>query len=724
MNNPKTSRRILTLMLSPALALPVYVQAQQAPALQLEEIVVTAQKRSESLQDTPVSVVAFSNDQLVANGIYTVMDLQANVPNVQMVPHPTSASTPRMYIRGIGNDDDQVTQDPKIAVYLDGTYLARTQGLSIDVADIQRVEVLRGPQGTLYGRNATGGAINFITAPPVTDDFNFSQQITVGERDLLRSKTNVNIPLGDTAAVKLAYLLADQNGYVKNEGTGEDYFGSKDREAYVVDFLWNVGENVDFRYTYDHSEINDSPSFLAQALAAFETGTRPSKGSPLIKNLPHNDIRTGGHTVDIEWTPRENLSLKSHTSYRDLDQFTYQNYLTGVFGPFAIFENPVDAEQQQFSQEFQLLGSSSDGKFEYILGLFYFEEDGDHLSTSIIPSSSFVTQTFATFDNTAYALYGQGTWTPDVMDNRLHVTLGGRWSKDSRAATRTRLSGVIGGPLTLAPGEGDGDKDFDNFSGSAILEYDLSDGVNVYAKVVQGYQSGGYNTRAISNDLFNAGFDEETLISYEIGAKSQWWDDRLRANLAVFRSDYDDIQVNVSVSEVNPTLTDVLNAGKATLNGFEFDLTALLYSGLSLDIRYGYVDADYKELIDGTGANVKDDYRFRQVPLHSVSTDLRYEFNSTPVGTLAATLNYTWQDEKFNSATRFQGAFLGTEDYGLLNARLTLSEIPVPTGDLEIALWGRNLEDKEYYVDHFAAGAPAAMYGEPRTYGMDLLYSF
>jgi iron complex outermembrane receptor protein len=325
-------------------------------------------------------------------------------------------------------------------------------------------------------------------------------------------------------------------------------------------------------------------------------------------------------------------------------------------------------------------------------------------------------------ENTAYALFGQATYTPQLLEQRLHVTLGARWSVDERQATLIKAVEPFQGPVVTEP-TGNGDADFDEFNPSLVVAYDLTDEVNVYGKVVTGYKTGGFSTRASSIERFEAGFDPETLISYELGVKSELWDNRIRLNAAAFYADYDDIQVSVQSDVNDPTVADVLNAGEAEIKGLEVDLTALLTESLTMTLNYGYLDAQYTKIEDATGADVSSQFRFINAPEHSYNLDLEYLFPSLPFGELSASLNYSWQDEKFSSTTVAQGEYI-VDSYGLLNARLALAEIPIPVGDLRIALWGRNLEDEEYYVSHFNAGFPSAIYGEERTYGIDIIYEY
>nr|WP_239547536.1 TonB-dependent receptor [Spongiibacter marinus] len=218
----------------------------------LEEVVVTAQKKAESLQDAPISLTAFGQQALENKGINSLADIGANVPSMSIEPFPINNATLRIFIRGIGISDAQITQDPPVGIYMDGVYIARSTGTALDVADLERIEILRGPQGTLYGRNTTGGAINLVSKRPNTEAFEFEQKFTVGDRYLLTSKTSANIPITDTLAAKLAFLHTEQDGFVENTGPGGD-FGDREVQGYRMDVRWDINDSLTLDYAYDHS---------------------------------------------------------------------------------------------------------------------------------------------------------------------------------------------------------------------------------------------------------------------------------------------------------------------------------------------------------------------------------------------------------------------------------------------------------------------------------------
>lgn len=702
-----------------ALSAPAQAQSE-SPRAALEEVMVTAQRRVESLQDTPISIQALSAEQLEVKGIVNLVDLHTHVPNFQIAPHPTSSTDIRAFMRGVGNNDDQITQDPSVAIYLDGAYMARIQGLAMEVADIERIEVLRGPQGALYGRNATGGAINFVSRPPDTGALSAKQTFGVGNRDAWRSSTRVNVPLvEDQLAVQLSWVSSEKDGFIRNLGPGADRFGNADRDAGRVDFLWEPTGSFSARYHYDRSRVQDTPAFI-DAVSLDSDPEIPWSGDPAEPELRENDITADGHGLTLTWDLSASLSLKSITTYRELDSLTNRDYLTGVIIPGRPLTGGTNTTiQDQFTQELQLTGEALEGQLDYVAGLYYFEESAERQD---LRGSRRDELRLVSADNEALAVFGQGTWTPDIAAQRLHLTLGGRWSRDKREASFQ--DGVVENGVPMPTGEPvRGDNDYNNFSPTAVVAWDLTDDANLYAKWARGYKTGGFNLRASSPAKFSEGFDEEQLDSFEIGLKSQFLDNRLRLNAALFHSEYDDIQINTQSDPVDPSITDVLNAGKADIQGLELELTALLTDQLTVNLNYGYLDPEYKEIIGADGVNRADEVSPINAPEHSGTIDLAWTLPTTRWGTLSANLGYTWQDDMITSSSN---ADYVIESYGLLNGRVTLADLPLGDlpGDLRVSAWGKNLTDETYYISLFNVLVPAALYGEPRSYGVDVTWEF
>lgn len=704
------------LMASVAVASSAQAQERASEDQGLQEIIVTAQKRSESLQDTPISIVALDSAALESKRIASLTDIASGVPNLQLSPHPNSAVSVRPIMRGVGELSNVVTRDSPNAIYVDGVYVGRTQGLGTDLAELERIEVLRGPQGTLYGRNATGGAISFITRPPELGDSWIKQDLGFGNFDQFRARTIVNLAFADNAAFQLSYLRNSKDGFVRNAGTGEPRFGDVDRHAVRAAALWKPTDKLELRYSYDSAWIEDTSPFIQQVPLFPGKIGRVRQSSAAVRNFLPNDTQVQGHNLTMSWDVADNLTIKSITGYRRLNSFEYQDYHSGVFGPFPVFIVSDRANQEQFTQELQLIGSAFDQRLKYVAGLYYFTENGDGLNRSVTPGGS--STSAVDFDNKAYAVFGQATYTPAFLDERLHITAGARWSKDKRNATlvKTNFVGAAPGIVTI---NNSGHRSFDDFSPTATLAFDISRDVNIYAKIARGYKTGGFNPAASSAVTFARGFGPETLVSYELGFKSEFLDRRVRLNVAAFYNDYKDIQLNV-LDPVNPRVNDVLNAGKARIQGVEVDLSARVLTGLTLSASYGYVDPKYKKVVDFNGNDVTNAFRFTYAPKNSFALAADYASPDTPIGKFDANVNYAWQDRYFAIAN--DPRYI-VRPNGLLGARLGLSEIPGLDG-VKLAVWGRNLTNETYYTSHFPAGVAGAIFGEPRTYGLDVSLEF
>ena len=810
---------------------PVTTHAQQK-SLQIEEVLVTSQRREESLQDVPISVAAFGAEGLEKFGIDTIADLGAQVPNLSLQTHPTGPSSLRVFIRGIGSLDNQPTQDPPVGVYLNDVFISRSSGLTMDVADLARIEVLRGPQGTLNGRNSVGGAIKLTTVPPDVEALSFKQKFSAGSRDLFTSRTQLNMPLTENTAIKLAYITSSQDGYIENNGPGLDFY-DKASEGGRIDFRWLPSDNITVDYAYDFSrnEIG-APTYTAISPASEDANTfgvdeplegleglfvgfspnekMPSSATTVLPLLPTDD-KIEGHALNLVWDT-DAFTFKSITSYRELSTKSYADLggginletmfadpsVTGVDQtPYLLIQgqptnidvqllggplnavvypdlpagsvvniNSPDArrleEQDQFTQEFQWLGDINEG-LQYITGLYYFKEHASTYLPMTLATSSPATvvdfgpsvgysasglrsaiisdDTSAT--NSAWAIFGELTFTPDILDQRLRLIAGLRYTEDKREATWYRLrapiiqtAGVDPEPKEVGSGLGEsakvglktsGSEKFKNLSYRFVVNYDLTEEAMLYGSISTAYKSGGFNTREIDIDDFERGFDEEYVTAYEIGLKGSLLDRRVTYNSAFFYTEYDDIQQGFSIEGQPVADTNVINAGLAEFVGVEFDVTALLTESLSINTSYGYLDAYYEELVDPRPNTPEPNFIRPNAPQHSYTVTLDYGFPPLPFGMLDLSINYAFKDERYSTANGDlkDRAFL--DDYGLLNARLSLSEVMVGDGELRVAAWGKNLEDKQYVTDailSFPHSARAVTFGEPRSFGLDIIFEY
>ena len=679
----------------------------------LEEVIITAQKREQGLQEAPISLAVFDQGAIERLGITNVGDIANNVPNLRATTFGVSPTTLRFYIRGIGIADAQVTQDPPVGIYLDNVYLARNTSLTLDVADIERIEVLRGPQGTLYGRNTTGGAINMVTVKP-SNEFQFKQLFSFGKYSHLRSKTIANIPLSDTFAAKIAYEHNERDGWIENKGQGDD-FNQYDRDAGRIDLRWTPNEDFTLDYSYDRSENDFTANYYQvgelSALAGIilpgvitPSYDRPDK-AVLPTRLKNSKDESWGHALTLSYQTGWG-ELKSITAYRELEQYAYMDYSSNP--TVSIFTNdPLDMEHEQFSQELQLIGNSRDNSLEYVAGLYYFSEEGSEVALDTLPLFGLLLPRDVQAENDAIAAYAEVAWTPDGS-SPWTLTAGGRYTRDKREASNN-----------IDP---KADVTYSNFSPSLMATYALSDEINLYAKVVTGYKSGGYNLRAT---FFAQDFDEETLTSYEFGWKAELMDRRLRFNGALFFMDYEDLQLNILVpNQPNPTLTQTQNAGEAEISGLEVDLTVAVSESLTASLAYGYLDTEVKK-VKGDDASLWD---LANSPRHSLSTNINWKVAEFELGQVEYDIDYSWRDDSRTDSRINTGSAI--DSYGVLNMRLSLTgQDWFGDGEYTVALWGRNLNDEEYFTDTFGSfngihAADIGSYGDPRTYGVDLSYSF
>jgi iron complex outermembrane recepter protein len=788
----------------------------------LEEIVVTAERREASLQDTPISIQAFGEEAIEQRGIKGVQDLGGQVPGLTLEPFPTHNATLRLFIRGVGINDAQLTQDPAVGVYVDGVYIARSVGLALDVADLERIEVLRGPQGTLYGRNTTGGAVNLIARKPSTEGFAMTHTLAGGSRNRIFGRSSLNLPAGDTLAFSVAVLGTMRDGFVDNDGPGGD-FGDRKEFGGRIAARWTPADWLTADYAFDRSDsryynaafqpvllpnTNKGAAELFKPYAVSQSVYSERRLERLTTGVPMEESGTtvNGHALTLAM-PLGEQELKYIGSYRDLRDLQYADLGGGAGsttyridthaydGPAALTANggptPLvipTVTQDQWSHELQLSGRLFDESLRYVVGVYHFREDGredrnrlNHNFSSILPpdqldelSTSFpdldpllglpgvdFNQVEAlklvnfvnldwTIANEAVAAFGQATWTPPLFDERLHLTAGYRHSRDRRRANKFRISDTYlevqgdgsGIGVPLASGEMfdrvPAASRFRDDAFSFVAALDVSDTLNVYAKSVESYKSGGFNVRdpnvsgATADPAygvgFTDGFDPEFVHSYELGAKSEWLDRRLRVNLAAFAADYEDMQINFLIpGTISDTKT--INAGQARMRGIEVDVSALLMPDLMLLADYAFLDAEVQEVIDPSGDNVAELYPFTSAPRHSGVLALDWTAWRAGWGELRAFVSYNYTAVRQGQViTEDRRGLTSIPAYGLWNARLTAAKLRIGTnGTLDIAVQARNLADKVYpliAIDNLPHADRAVVWGDPRYLGLELVYRY
>lgn len=719
---------------------PVIAQNSQATAL--EEVVVTARRRSENLQDVPVSVSAFSDATLAIHGISDITELQYRLPNTTLQVSRATNTTLTAYIRGIGQQDPLWGFEPGVGIYIDDVYVARPQGAVLDVLDVESIEVLRGPQGTLYGKNTIGGALKYTTRR-LAEEPTMELEGTVGEYSRRELKV-----MGSTPVIDETLYIGGGVGVMKRDGFGEfrnsgDDNYNKDVTTGHLKIEWRPLDNVQFILAGDKTRDVSNPRGGYRLTPSLLTGQQPysdvydSDSSLPSKNL----VETEGVSLRAVWDINDNYQLKSISSYREGYTYTSIDFDSTAINSFDV---PADYEDDQTTQEFQL--SYSGERFDGVGGLYYYTGDACGAFDVILGLSGITLENGGCVKTDSYSAYFQGSYE---LSDAFSVSFGGRYTDDKKDAAVYRYV-YLGskfpdddGTVIAVQSDFEDNDSWSKFTPHVGLQYRLGDDVMIYAAYTSGFKSGGYDMRANTsvNPDGDEPFDPETVASYEAGFKSTLWDDRLRLNAAVFYNDYTDMQVTVQrqVGEFD-FASQVLNAGASESRGFEIEATAALTQGLTLTAALGYIDAEFTELewFDpnvGAKVDVSDQWVISNTPELSYNLGVEYSIN---LGGWRASMlaNLAFRDDVYIFEIP---SALDQESYTLYNASLVLAS---PNEHWTVALHGKNLTDEEYRIAgyNFAATfddqgnvlAPGlggddtvtGFYGDPRTVALSVNYRF
>lgn len=675
----------------------------------IEEVLVTAQKREESLQEIPIAITAFSQRDLETERVTNVMDLLNKVPSLNLAPFAGTRVVPNLYIRGMGNLNTQTTKDMATGIYIDGVPVGRGIGLAADIADLERVEVLRGPQGTLWGRNTTAGAINFITQKP-DDKLSFGAQLTAGSWELRSGRVRVNVPVSDKLFARVAYMRTENDGWVANLNQALpnqiNFNEDRKKEAMKAAVRFEATERLTFDYGYDRSEMIFGNHFY-QVIAGPNAMSGRQESANRVRGLYPSDTEVSGHNLTIT-LDLEGATMKSITAYRDLQSWTFMNYIDA-------FTQDNRQGQHQFSEELQLVGDTLGDRVKYAVGLFYFEESSDETLASRFAGGAVVDSFLVEAKGKSKAIYSQATWTPPILNDRLDLTIGLRYTEDSRKGTkfylRTDLSPAVPAGTVVV-----GDRDFNSLNPAITADFAIVDNIRSYVKYATGYRAGGFSTQSTPS-YFGPGFDQEDVEAWEVGLKSDLLERRLRVNLAAFRNKYTDLQVDQA--RTPPFFSDTLNAGSATVKGVELESAAVLARGLTASLFYSWLDGEYNSYIDN-GVELAAVRLMPNTPRYQLGAGLAYTFPHLPIGNFVLNVDYRKQDDFFAGPK----AETWSPGYDVWNARLQLADIPTPQGSFRIAIWGKNVADEIYRLSTTNLGVISAQFGPPRSIGLDMIYEF
>jgi iron complex outermembrane recepter protein len=742
----------------------------------IQEVVVTAQKRSENLQSTPIAISALSGDELQKRGVTDFAGIAKASPSINFTPYPSSSNTLILYMRGQGvSDPNQITADGSVALYQDGFYISRPQLSTFDLADVERVEVLRGPQGTLYGRNTTGGAVNIISRKP-TGEFDFKENVGFGNQGYLRSLTAIDLPKVGGLSSKVTLLYSNRDGYVKNRGPGEDY--GKDRQkGGRVALRWQSSDTFTADYFYERGDLDSTPIYyenpsLDGKIPGYVGSGEPNGTAWRGVNLPLSRGAYDTHGLTLAWNLGAATTFKSLTSYRGLRSDFTQDYADAFTDPATVaFTGPVGfsthdiISSHTITQEFQLVGNAG-ARVTYVSGLYYFKEGASHQENVDIPIPALFfdqrSNRFVAANARSRAIYAQATWTAPVLDDRLSFTLGGRYTKDDRAATRNIQRSIVGLGVIAQEIGASNDQHFSKFNPAFTANFAATPDINTYLRIATGYKAGG-SSEGGDIGTFGRTFGPEKVTTYELGLKSYWLDRRLRANVAAFQSRFSDMQLNFDTNPSDLSIVLSQNAGKATVNGVEVELLAVPFQDLRLSLDYTYLDPQIKEVtaLAGTvfdpkvnpaspykvGQNVASVFRLPYAPNGIANATADYTFLRMARSSLSGQLNYHWQDRQYDTAPVGpavpNGDLASVPPHGTLDARLTWNLELANQKSARISLWGLNVTNERYLVHAIGGGtfirfpgqvpgttvAPGYYYhsiawAEKPRYGIDLIYGF
>lgn len=755
------------------------VVAQEQNGLSLEEIVVTAQKREQNLQKVPIALSAYSPEELVRAGVSTIADLEKSSPNTQLRESRGTNSTLTAFIRGIGQQDPLWGFEPGVGVYIDDVYVARPQAAVLDVFDIERIEVLRGPQGTLYGKNTIGGAIKYVTKS-ITGEPSAKISLSIGDYGQQEVGLSGQLPvIEDRLFVSAAIKNLERDGFgiqYKDYDSATGTFG-RTAENYNKDVL--TGRvRVEFlatdKLSFTLSADNTKDESNNRCGSRFATNTVPGPNGEFFSPLDSvfdsqcgateiSNVESEGYSATAVYSVNDALSLKYVFAEREGNTETFIDF-DGT--PLDSFEVPAFYIDDQTTHELQF--SYLGERMQLVGGIYYYEGNAagafdalfGQFSSGVLTGSQFSNAVFGDVDTESTSFYFNGEF--DLTD-RFRLIAGARFTKDKKAAavnrqfvitsnsfpgTTTQGSGLTFGNTandTLLAIRTDFTKDQANNDWSEVsptlkFSWDMSDDMMLYGGWSRGFKSGGFDMRADAAVEPNAvaGYDPETVDTYELGLKAQFADNRFRLNAALFKSDFEDMQLTVQGVAPAPAFfsSTVLNAGKADIQGLELEGLAQITSNLTAKLVLGYLDGEFEEIIDARFGNVAqphDDgagnilppWEMQNSPDWNGQIALSYFVNLDGYGELSLNTALSYRDDvrMFDSTA----SIIDQPSYSLWDASAVWSSI---NEDWKASVQLKNLTDERFRTGGYNFPATAledaivGFYGAPRTWTVALSYQF
>ena len=730
--------------------LPVMVALATANAnAQLEEVVVTATKRETSLQETPISMNVQSAQDLDQRHVQSLLDFgDGSVPGLNVATFEARQTALTIGIRGIVPlDANQPAREAGVGVYVDGIYLGRQHGLNAALLDVERIEVLRGPQGTLFGRNTSGGALSIVTRRP-TGVFEGEFETGFGNYGSWSTEAHVNLPEFAGISAKVDYVKQYQDATIDNPLEGQEGWNFFDRDGMRFSAQWE-NDRLQAYYVYDQGTDLNTP-FYSQLLNfdPNNNGLTPLPDFIVVEGDDRMEVadigvpqqassnETSGHTLHLTWST-DWFDIKSMTGYRDLESEQWDNsggaHRVPAPKPDQVFSrySLSQMKQDQVSQEFQIIGETN--TMEYVGGVYYFRENA--MEEAATPStnrwnsdlSGYTINDPSTWayenwkidrgsraESTSMGVFGQTTYTNDNLPF-LHFTVGGRYTQNEKVGQLYKVKGL--------DAEWDLDIEESRFDPVAIVAWDATDDLNVYAKYATGYRSGGASSRSLTF----RGFGPEIVESYEVGAK--WQSPRMVANASAFMMDRTGSQIDFSQVNFDPitqstrNTLETLNApGTTEIYGLELDAEFALTDGLTVSGAYTYTSTEVPDTVNPFNGELQEVFIvFTPENVVNVGVDYNRYFEKF---SLSAHFDVTHTD----AAYAFSQYELMNDAHTIANGSIKVGDIALGNGILDIQLWARNLTDEAYvYRRDPQKDDKLGTYGNfnaPRTYGLTFAYAF
>lgn len=705
--------------------------APQDGVSSLDEVVVSARRRDEALKDVPISVSALGAERLEQTGVADITALQQQTPNATVQVARGSNSTLISFIRGIGQQDPLWGFEPGVGLYVNDVYIARPQGAVLDVYDVSRIEVLRGPQGSLYGRNTVGGAVKYVTSalslePELTLRGSYG---SYNQIDLLASGS---LPLADNFRIGGAIASYQRDGYGSNLNTGAEHY-NKDVLAGRLSAEWEPRDGVQVRLAYDRTEDNSNPRHGHREVAGVGVGAGiPGSVYDTYAGLgDDNSVMSQGVSATVQLDLNEAWTFKSITAWREGETDTLIDFDNTAAPTLDV---PAYYSDDQLTQEFQFLFDYD--RIQGVMGFFYLDAHAEGAFDTIAGNLGIVIGTAGYVDTTSYAAFADVN--VDLTD-RLHLGLGMRYTLDEKTGSvfRANYAGAVRSPLlggtvrapTLLRTNYVRSKDFDQFTPKVSLSYDLSDDLTTYASYSRGFKSGGFDMRgdAILTPNTVNGYNPETVDSYEVGLKGAL--NRFSFASSIFYNEYSDQQVTTQVPAVGGIASFVDNVGASTFYGAEFEGRLEILDSLTANFAVGYLHSDFEEflrynLTTLTFEDISDQVVLQNAPEWTGYLGLTW-IGDVAGGELAITPSVAYRGDY--SQFEFPNPVLDQQAYTLVDLSIVWSD---PSDRWTLGLYGKNLTDEEYKVGGYNfAGATfnnslIGYYGPPQTVTATVQFKF